>query len=60
MISNQTIADLMTTALEGGSNYWIDKIDPPYANHEEYSEPKAYAPGMISRFISADDEPDRL
>jgi hypothetical protein len=25
-ITNQQIADLMTTAIEGGSNYWCDQI----------------------------------
>lgn len=55
-ISNQQIADLMVTALEGGSNYWIDRVEPRYTCHHDYSEPQNYGPDMVERALFAEDD----
>lgn len=57
MIPNQTIADLMVTALEGGSNYWLNAINPRFKTFAEYSEPEAYGPDMTPRMVYDDDGP---
>ena len=44
-LSNQDIADLVTTALEGGSNDWIESIDfgkTELQGHARYSDPAVY------------------
>ena len=52
MFTKQQIADLMVTALEGGSNYWLARVLPVYRNYTEYSEPERYGPTMTSRTFS--------
>lgn len=51
-ITNQQIADLFVTAYEGGSNYWIDHIDP----RPNYSHPDNYGPNMVPYAVYADDD----
>lgn len=57
-ITQQQVADLVVTALEGGSNYWLGKIDPPFKTHTDYSEADKYGEDMITRTISADEDDD--
>lgn len=56
MITNQMIADLFVTAYEGGSNHWIDRIEPRFTSHSQYSEASSYHPLMKPYIIFADDD----
>jgi hypothetical protein len=55
-ITAEQVANLMTSALEGGSGYWIESVSPRYKNHEEYSLASAYGPDMIARIFKAEDD----
>jgi hypothetical protein len=55
-ITAHQIADLMTSAMEGGSGYWIASITPRYLKHEEYSSADAYGPTMVPRTFKAEDD----
>lgn len=57
-IANQTIADTLVSAFEGGSNYWLGKVDPPFVAHSDYSTPEAYGENMVERTIYSDDDED--
>ena len=54
-ITAEQVADLMTGAMEGGSGYWIESIDPRYAKHEDYSEAASYGRLMKPRIFHTDD-----
>jgi hypothetical protein len=45
-ITETTIADLMTAAIEGGSSYWCDQIEQMSGHHTEeevwYADPEIY------------------
>jgi hypothetical protein len=51
----QEIADLVVTAFEGGSNYWVDYIEPGPLHH---TDPKAYEGEFQQAFtvFAEDDE----
>jgi len=51
----QRVADLITSAMEGGSDYWLGRVDPPFQSHEDYSEGNSYGKYMIERKISDDE-----
>ncbi len=58
MITQQQIADLVTTALEDGiTNEWLGMCEPPYEMHRSYSEASAYDIDMIPRTFSVDEDP---
>ena len=59
-ITAQQIADLMTSAMEDGQcNQWLGMCEPRFNCHEDYSEPTAYGPDMITRVFSVDDDDDK-
>lgn len=55
-ISYQQVADLMDNALEGGSNHWLNRVEPPYENVAAYADSSSYLPGMKPREFYADDD----
>ena len=62
-VSTQLIADLITTALEGGSNYWLESYTytsrslNPGPQKPDYADPKLYAdPDFNMIFTTIDDE----
>lgn len=57
-VSQQQVADLVVTALEGGSNYWLGPCEPRYTSHEDYSQADKYSEDMISRVFSVDEDDD--
>lgn len=60
LINEQTIADLMTTALEGGCNYWVSRVVPVYNTHKDYSQPECYHSKMRPRVFIVDEQPYEL
>lgn len=57
-ITQQQVADLVVTAFEGGSNYWLGDIKPFYAKTADYAEADRYGEDMVTRVFtpSEDDE----
>lgn len=55
-VDQQRVADLITSAIEGGSNYWLDRVEPKFAIHEAYSEGVSYGDDMIDRVVYAEDD----
>lgn len=55
-ITSQQIADLMVTAIEGGSNYWCASID----NDGPYADPKTYERDFTWKVETHEDDPAEL
>lgn len=45
-ITDQMVADLVTTAFEGGSNYWIERVDYGFVPTVELESPKYADPAF--------------
>jgi hypothetical protein len=57
-ISEETIADLMTTAIEGGSAYWCDEITQTSGVTTEtspwYSDPEIYITNLTLQVVESE------
>jgi hypothetical protein len=56
IITQHQVADLVVSAIEGGSNEWLGRCEPPYAKHQDYSEADRYDVDMIPRRFSVDED----
>lgn len=56
VVTQQQIADLVVTALEGGSDDWLGSCEPCYKFHQDYSEADRYGEDMIPRTFSVDED----
>lgn len=55
-ITKQQVADLVVTALEGGSNDWLGGCEPPYMTRKDYANADNYGDRMVHRTFSVDED----
>ena len=57
MITQQQVADLVTTAFESGvTAEWLGTCEPRYTSHQDYSSAGSYGDDMIPRRFTVDGE----
>jgi hypothetical protein len=56
LVTGENISDIMTTALEGGSNHWVDSLEGELGEHRYFSD--AIAAGLEFKVL-IDDYPSQ-